>query len=206
MARSLYRACSTGTNGLGDITADEALKIWRISSFTPHATFAYLYAWWMYGNSTSPEMPSVRTFFLPPRACLSYQVEMNNLCSFNTTVEVLGFPSQFYVGNMAQAFRGCRKLRELRGAIICHAAQTAAHLANAFDECVALQEVRLQGLHSNVSLKDSPLLSVDSLAFMVNKAANTSAIKVTLHPTAFARLTDELLEAASAKNITITTP
>lgn len=52
-------------------------------------------------------------------------------------------------------------------------------------------------------LSDSPLLSLESISYMIENATNTAAITITLHPTAYARVSDELFALAAEKNITI---
>lgn len=82
----------------------------------------------------------------------------------------------------------------------------------AFDKCAALEYLLLKVLKVSVSFQDSPLLSLDSLQYLVNNAANTSAITVTVHPTTYAKLTDTsnaqwhaVLTSAAQKQITFAT-
>ena len=62
---------------------------------------------------------------------------------------------------------------------------------NAFLGCTSLQELRLYGLTINVSLNSSSSLSKDSVLYIINNASPTSAITITLHPDAYARLADD---------------
>lgn len=86
----------------------------------------------------------------------------------------------------------------------------AAWFYNGVD--AALKEIRLKNLTKNVTFQSCPLLSYDSLRYLVDNAANTSAITVTVHPEVFAKLTDEgneewnkVLTDAAEKQITFTT-
>lgn len=99
----------------------------------------------------------------------------------------------------------CEALREIDTPI-----QFTASPDSAFSSCAALEEVRLYKLAYNVSFGQSPLLSLASLQYLVDNAANTKAITVTVHADVFAKLTDEsntewhaVAVAALAKNITI---
>ena len=58
---------------------------------------------------------------------------------------------------------------------------------------------------SSLAIKDSPLLSLASIQYMIDNAYNTSPITITLHPDAYARLTDEIITAATAKQINFAT-
>lgn len=86
----------------------------------------------------------------------------------------------------------------------------------AFDGAYSLETVSISALKTSVSFSSSSRLSLESIVYMVNKAANTSAITITLHATAYARCQADtteytynsqtytgILAYASAKNITI---
>lgn len=64
----------------------------------------------------------------------------------------------------------------------------------------------------DISFSDSPLISLESLQFMITNAANTSPIIVTVHADVYAKIQDEtnaewhaLIEMAVAKQITFAT-
>lgn len=71
--------------------------------------------------------------------------------------------------------------------------------------CPNLEKLELIGLTKSLDLQYCSKLSLESLMLIVDKAANTEPITITLHAEAFARLTDELTAAATAKQITFTT-
>lgn len=91
-----------------------------------------------------------------------------------------------------------------------------------FHRCTALNRCLLKRLKVNVSFEDSPLISYESLNYLVTNAANTSAITVTVHPTTYSYLigtaqptaevggtTDEwqaLVTAAQTKQISFAVP
>ena len=66
-----------------------------------------------------------------------------------------------------------------------------------------MEEIYIADLHSDISFADSPLLSMASVSYMVEHATGSSAITITLHPDAYARVTSAILAAANAKQITI---
>lgn len=57
-----------------------------------------------------------------------------------------------------------------------------------FNGCTALEELRLLNLPLSLNLADSPLISKASILYIITNAAPTSAITITLHPDAYARL------------------
>ncbi len=97
-----------------------------------------------------------------------------------------------------KTFEFASRLRVIRGYIQCY------NIVPSFKGCVALEEVTLDSVRKSVSFADSPNLSLASIARMVD--SGSSGVTITLHATAFARLTEEILAAVAAKTITITTP
>lgn len=86
----------------------------------------------------------------------------------------------------------------------------ATNLHTMFSYCRTIKEVRLYGINDNVAFKEAPHLSLASLQYLVDNAANTKPITLTVHADVFAKLTDEsntewhaVAVAALAKNITI---
>lgn len=107
------------------------------------------------------------------------------------------------ISSAQNMFRNCEHLKYIYGAL---AFTSNVNVSGAFDFCLSLEEVRIKNLAKSLNLASSPKLSLDSVAFMVQNAANTSPITITLHTDVFAKLTGELLAAAAEKNITLTTP
>ena len=67
-------------------------------------------------------------------------------------------------------------------------------------------------LKDNISFSNSPLLSLESLQYLITNAANTSPITVTVHADVYDKIQDEgqvdwhaLIETAAAKQITFAT-
>lgn len=114
-----------------------------------------------------------------------------------SAIEALVFTSEPYV-TLDNTFRSCAKLKTIK---------TPIHLSSVtpgtFTSCTALEEIRIAGLHSDISFAVSPLLSIASISYMVEHATGSSAITITLHPDAYARVTSAILAAANAKQITI---
>lgn len=113
--------------------------------------------------------------------------------------------------DISYAFFDCINLKKILG-IIGFEHWTANITHNAFYNCKALEEVKIYHLRSDISFGSSPLLSFQSLDYIVTNAANSNAITITVHSDVYAKLTDEtniewntLLNTAAEKQITFAT-
>lgn len=209
-------------NGLTDITYQQAMDIYRYTS--NGVTMDYL-------NVMGYGFAQFRTN-LPPSSG-SYWVQIDNLFALNSILEVARLP-QFYSSgvklepNTRSAFEGCYKLRE-----IINVMEAPSHVSDAytwyatFHRCYELETVRIKNLYGNISFAHSPLISSDSISYLVENrtTAHTDVITVTVHADTFAKLTgdttnpavaaltpaelaqwQQILTAATAKNISFTTP
>lgn len=116
----------------------------------------------------------------------------------------------FYASQCSRAFRSCRLLKTILGAL--KFPTTIISTTDMFKNCLALVNVNINSINTSISFSDSPLLSLESLQYLITKAANTSAITVTVHADVYAKIQDEsqtewhaLIEAAAAKQITFAT-
>lgn len=99
----------------------------------------------------------------------------------------------------------CSNLKEIIGYIECPVVVN-------FLGTSLLEEIRFKNIVRNFSIKDSPLISLESLQYLITNAANTSPITVTVHADVYAKIQDEtnaewhaLIETAAAKQITFAT-
>ncbi|MGM9861401.1 MAG: hypothetical protein ACI30W_02275 [Muribaculaceae bacterium] len=91
----------------------------------------------------------------------------------------------------------CKKLKVIY-------AQLGINGTTTITKCPELRVITARvfaGTNISVSIPDSPLLSQESISYFINKSAVTCTL--TLHPDAYARVTDEMFETAAAKGITI---
>lgn len=116
------------------------------------------------------------------------------------------------VKSLGATFYNSARLKIIYGSIAINKITDSIYLRNAFGKCYALVTVRIEGLNASLELFDSPLLSLNSLTYLVNKAVNTAPITVTVHPDVYAKIQDEtntewhaLLAAGAAKQITFAT-
>lgn len=102
------------------------------------------------------------------------------------------------LSNGAAMFDGCTSLEVIEAKLTFYTKNSPC--GNMFQNCKKLREVYVEP-QSNISLADSPVLSETSMAYMVSHG--TAGITITLHPDAYARVTEEIFAAAAQKNITI---
>lgn len=123
-------------------------------------------------------------------------------------LEVVAFAGyRGFIINDSYMFANCSKLRSVLGSIVFNVAATTV-----FNKCSSLKDITIWELHKNINFAFSPLLSLDSVSFMVQHATNDSPITITVHPDVYAKLTDTLnaewyavLTTAAAKNISFAT-
>ena len=86
-------------------------------------------------------------------------------------------------------FLNCSKLREVWPINVTNVTRFAT---DTFKGTPLLVELRLYGLSNNIEFSDSRVISKASILYIVNNAVpTTSAITITLHPEAYARLADD---------------
>lgn len=84
-----------------------------------------------------------------------------------------------------RVFGYCGKLKKIVGTLNFDYT-SKKNMDGSFEGCALLETVSIKGLCFNVSFADSPNLSKDSILYMIQNSAATSAITITLHPTAYA--------------------
>lgn len=127
---------------------------------------------------------------------------------YGSTVETIKFKptSHPYTGvtSIDNIFRACPKIREVYGVLDLKRIKSGT-ITIALSSAATLKSIQLKSLNTSISFPSQPLLSLESINYMVENAINTTPITITLHPDAYARLTDELIEKASARQITFAT-
>lgn len=114
------------------------------------------------------------------------------------------------VSNVNSAFTACRKLTKIIG--VLDFSKITSNVNYTFVSCEKLNSVFIKNLKISIPFSDSPLLSLESLQYLITNAANTSAITVTVHADVYDKIQDEtnaewhaLIETAAAKQITFAT-
>ena len=141
------------------------------------------------------------------------------ICVDNSFIEVFAFRFKdsevVYPTGLQYAFRNMVKLKKIIGIIDCiniKNSNSRLSFTDTFSNCPILENVLIKSLPLDISFKDSPLLSLESLRYLINNAANTSPITVTVHADVYDKIQDEgqvdwhaLIETAAAKQITFAT-
>lgn len=214
--RALYEAAGavynedTGfyeLNGLTDITEQQMRTIY----IQTHGGQR------MYNRNNVFEGASTIRTNLPFRANFGIGLDGKFRCAFIncTALEVAHIsPSTVFADNVAYMFERCLKLKKVIGTLdIRNIANTSgADVIRMLQNCALLEDIQIANLKISFSFKYSPLISLESLRFIINNAANTSAITVTVHADVYAKIQDEmntdwhaLLAAAQEKQITFAT-
>ena len=164
-------------NGLTDITEEEMLKIYQY--YSPK-----------YFSNYSSAFSGINV-----RTCLKVKLKRGVDISFffeNSTIEVVNIDNTgWYATNFNGAFSKAINLSKIIGVIHLSQIKSASSInVNPFAQCLALKDVKISGLLINIYLGDSPLLTQESISYLVENADNTSAITVQVHPDVYAKLTD----------------
>lgn len=127
---------------------------------------------------------------------------LNNAFQQCTKIEEIRF-TYGLIGECFNTFYNCFKLRVLG---LPSSNVVTKSVGNMFKGCYALEElIEAPDFGVNVSFSDSPKLSPASVERIIAANSGTKPIVVTLHPTAYARVTEDMFTLAAEKNITIAT-
>ena len=189
-------------NGLGDITEDEMLTIYNYKN-TVYNLFVDRFAQGVF----------FRTIVGYPGGTIlqrSNAVKLSNMVFYgNNKLEVLkwgscgidetGGNSLSVASTLHATFGECSKLRIVYPMNV----NQVVDFYNTFAGCSSLVEIRLEGVKSNLSLADSPLISKKSILYILDNSLATSAITLTLHPDAYSRLSDDkdILDELTSKDM-----
>lgn len=130
----------------------------------------------------------------------------------NHTIEVINIGSTVYPNHIGYAFAQCDKLRKILTVINLNSYSLGKPITTMFQGCILLEYVRIQKIRQSILFSNSPLLSLESLQYLITNADNTKAITVTVHADVYAKIQDEtqtewhaLIALAQEKNITFAT-
>lgn len=140
-----------------------------------------------------------------------YSTSINHMFVFAPYLETACLEGCNNLAATTNTFQRCYRLRKVIGTLSAQSWNNTV-----FEYCSSLEYLQIANLKSNLDLHWSSKLSFDSVAFIVNRANNTSAITISLHATVYALCVADttvytyneqtytgILALASAKNITI---
>lgn len=193
-----------GCNGVDDLTYDEAIEIKQLYSKRKGWDYSRMF------------FASTVRALLPIWVPNATPISMRNMFQSSRSISKIVFlsnvsPCVVTISELFSAFHTCEKLREIDAILDVSQASNVGAIAN-FQECKNLEEIRIRRLNTNINFSSSPKLSLASLQYIVDNAANTGSVTVTVHPDVYAKLTDEadaewhvLTAIASEMNITFAT-
>lgn len=211
-------------NGLTDITYQQAMDIYRYTSGPFPSNVSA-------GSNNTYGYARFRTNL--PLNGVAHVLEIYAMFYHNESLEVVRLP-QYYSDGVhlykytRAAFYGCHKLKKILNVMLApQCASDSKTWGDTFWTCFELETVWIKNLYGNISFAKSPLISSDSISYLVENrtTAHTDVITVTVHADTFAKLTgdtanaavaaltpaelaqwQQILTAATAKNISFTTP
>lgn len=97
-------------------------------------------------------------------------------------------------------FERCENLREIMGILqLPSGDDMGVHFYNAFSNCISLETIWLHSIQLDTRLNYCKSLKLECFAYMIEHAANTKSITITVHADVYAKLTgDATNEAAGA--------
>lgn len=175
--------------GLTDLTADDCRNMLVETGMYTIEDMAFKYAYCKSRVNllpiadTTDKRKTVLTNSLLQVNCMyafySSDFEKIQLCVSNTPEFGL------WSSDIGSMFNGCKKLKDITGRLWV---SKAINTTGAFNYCVALENVSVCGVNNDISFKDSPKLSYESVKCLVDNAANTDPITVTVHGEVYAKL------------------
>ena len=169
-----------------DITNEEMRKVYNLGHFNTgyscplYASGSRSVAWVRFN------LPRTGAYALymssgSALASTNARIEFINLCPF-TNIE-----TNCQMLNMQNSFYRCTSLRKIFGIIEM---SLTTNTTDTFKDCSSLVDVTIKNLKQNISFADSPLLSKESLLYMIENCASNAAFTITLHPEVYAKCTD----------------
>lgn len=194
-------------NGLTDITEEEMKVIYvQTNHITRQTNFM----------ASLAKTNSIRTNY-PLKVIGGYrQIDIHAMFAECVSLEVaalgINVNTIIYPSDTSYLFKNCKKLKEVIGIIRMDYTSSSSKYEQMFYQCFALVSVSLRGVKYDISFSNSPLISLESLQYLITNAANTSPITVTVHADVYTKIQDEtqtewhaLIASAQEKNITFAT-
>ncbi len=192
-----------GCNGTDDLTYEEAVEIKQLYSKRKTDDYSRMF----FAATVRALLP----VWLP-----SASVKLSSMFQSAAGLTKIVFrsnvsPCIVRIGDFTTTFHTCSNLKEIDG-VLDVSNMTSPIYYPTFMLDGRLEDVWISGLKYSANFQDCKSLSLASLQYLVDNAANTTAITITVHHDVYAKLTDEsntewnaLLAQAAEKNITFAT-
>ena len=150
---------------------------------------------------SSMKSTTMRTNFVKSKSTESYTYRFDLMLTFWFSEIEVANVSDITAERLQYAFFQAKNLKIIQGIINV---SYLNNMTDAFYNCRSLVDVRLKFLECDVSFSTSPLLSIDSILYLITNSGNKS-ITITLHPDAYDRaMSDSSITAALAAKPLIT--
>ena len=178
-------------NELTDLTYEDLTNSYK----------SYIVGWNRFNLTSAYEEATMRTNFIEKGSLGGWSpVSIYAILSGAFYIETFSFKNFIYVNTMYNAFRRAENLKKVIGQIIFSKNFNGNTSENDFHACKELESIQIKSITRNLWFQDSPKLTKESILYMVQNSAATSAITITLHPTAYAMaIADTDIQAALEK-------
>lgn len=202
----------------------EGLEDWQLATLDRAQAQADGGVWWHNGIFVTVEQNRINYVYsigTYPTNITSYQYYLNNMPIttnykqianaesanvFSGTVRncnkiTVAAVSNMNIKTIAYSFSFCKELCKIVG--VFTVSEVSAFVST-FKSIPKLRDVLLKGLNCNIDFSDSPLLSINSILYMIRNAG-TAAITITLAPAVYtAAMADSAVQAALADKTNVT--
>lgn len=176
-------------NGLGDITERQMMDIYNESN---HYALSENISNIFFQSKIRTNICKKGTGWISGNCTTSARLAFYNSYLEVAVVANPSWPSDsvycFQAGDVATMFDFCNNLKRIVGVVNV---QSATEVKSMLSRCPELLSVKIIGLHNSIIIKNSPNIEVGCIVYMIQNAAPTTAITITLHPDAYARLADD---------------
>lgn len=182
-------------NGLGDITEEQMMDIYKSVHWSISHNISNMFWGVTFRTNFAPmnkgfrELDATDGVIAKGAFMHSISLEVAVVSALDTPYNNAVYGIQ--VCNAASMFLGCTKLKHIIGILPSGMVADTSTLSTMFKSCPMLENIKLYSVKHNVSFSDSALISKESILYCITNAAPTTAITITLHPNAYARLADD---------------
>lgn len=186
-------------NGLGDITEEQMMHIYIAGIIKNNSPGFYAL------NKNIRTFIPAHTSGQEGHGTVSLSGLLNGTSSVESAVFTNRYSSAethgcaFTSGTIYASFFNCTNLKYIQK--MSFLTITSIHQNSAFNNCKSLVYVKINKLKCDLSWVDSSMISKGSVLYTIQNATPTTAITITLHPDAYARIANQhdIIEALEAQ-------
>lgn len=169
-------------NGLNDLTEKDVLNIMYSCLFIRNTADGNNML--MFSGLPMRTLPTR----IKPYAGGAYS-NCNRMFQGCSNLETIDLSRLSYQSNISMMFRFCTNLHTIKG---MRMANVAVNTGDAFLNCVELQNIELAGLHTSISFQSCPLLTRQSIEYIISHSTNTTSIGITLHHDVMVKIVEDI--------------